>query len=40
MLIATMVGMIFIPGLYVIFQKSAEKIFGIFRKRGDLPKNE
>ena len=40
MLIATMVGMIFIPGLYVIFQKSAEKVFGIFRRRGDLPKNE
>ena len=32
MLVATILGMMFIPGLYVIFQKAAETVFGVFRK--------
>jgi multidrug efflux pump subunit AcrB len=33
MLVATVVGMMFIPGLYVIFQKAAEKVFIFFGKK-------
>ncbi len=33
MLVATIVGMMFIPGLYAIFQKAAEGVAGFFRRR-------
>ena len=33
MLVATVAGMMFIPGLYAIFQRAAESVTGVFRKR-------
>ena len=32
MLVATILGMMFIPGLYAIFQKAAEGVSGFFHK--------